>query len=112
VIFAALIFDWNQSGVIMKELVLDGTNWRTMDDVYDAFFRAVGAPEWHGRSFNALNDSIANGSINQIQVPYRLVIKNYGKISDSARKMTDDFIDLVQELAAKGCPVEITVERG
>ena len=29
----------------MKELFLDGAKWTTKDDVYDAFFRAVGARE-------------------------------------------------------------------
>jgi hypothetical protein len=33
----------------MKTLILDGTGWQTRELVYDAFFRAVGAPEWHGR---------------------------------------------------------------
>jgi hypothetical protein len=31
----------------MKELLLDGSSWQTKDDVYDDFFRAVAAPEWH-----------------------------------------------------------------
>ena len=64
----------------MTELILEGTSWTTDDDVYDAFFGAVGAPEWHGRNFNALRDSISTGSINKVEVPYRLVIKNYDKI--------------------------------
>ena len=34
----------------MRQLVLNGADWTTKDDVYDAFFRAVGAPEWHGRN--------------------------------------------------------------
>jgi hypothetical protein len=59
---------------------------------------------------DALNDSIANGSINQIEVPYRLVIKNYDKIGAGAKQMADDFIDLVRDIAAGGCPVEIRVE--
>ncbi len=94
----------------MKELLLDGAGWQTKDDVFDAFFRAVGAPEWHGRNFDALNDSIVSGSINQVEVPYRLVIKNYDKIGGGARQMTDDFIDLIREIAVGGCPVEIRVE--
>jgi RNAse (barnase) inhibitor barstar len=94
----------------MRELVLDGAGWTTSDDVYDAFFRAVGAPEWHGRNFNALNDSIAGGDINCIEVPYELNIRNYDKIVGDAKKMTDDFIDLIHELEAKGCPVKIRVE--
>jgi hypothetical protein len=32
----------------MKELLLDGAGWQTGDDVYDASFRAVCAPERHG----------------------------------------------------------------
>jgi hypothetical protein len=51
----------------MKELILNGAEWKTQDDVYDSFFRAVGAPEWHGRNFNALRDSIATGSINTLK---------------------------------------------
>ena len=53
----------------MKELILNGAEWTTRDDVYDSFFRAVGAPDWHGRNFDALRDSI------------RLVIQNYDKIA-------------------------------
>jgi RNAse (barnase) inhibitor barstar len=95
----------------MKELILDGAAWKTTDHLYDAFFRAVGAPEWHGRNFDALNDSIATGSINEVEVPYRLVIKHYDQIAGEAKKMTDDFVDLIHEIAARGCPVEIRVER-
>jgi RNAse (barnase) inhibitor barstar len=58
----------------MRELILNGAEWKTRDDVYDSFFRLVGAPEWHGRNFDALRDSIATGSINAVEVPYRLVI--------------------------------------
>jgi len=94
----------------MKELMLDGAGWTTNDDVYSAFFLAVGAPEWHGRNFNALNDSIANGSINKVEVPYRVVLKNYDLISGEAKKMTDDFVDLIHEIAARGCPVEVRLD--
>jgi RNAse (barnase) inhibitor barstar len=94
----------------VKELILDGATWKSPDDVYDSFFRAVGAPSWHGRNFNALIDSIATGSINEVEVPYRLVIRNYGAIGAGARKMAGDFVDLMQHLAAEGCPVEIQVE--
>jgi RNAse (barnase) inhibitor barstar len=94
----------------MKELTLDGAGWTTNDDVYSAFFLAVGAPEWHGRNFNALNDSIANGSINKVEVPYRVVLKNYDLISGEAKKMTDDFVDLIHEIAARGYPVEVRLD--
>jgi RNAse (barnase) inhibitor barstar len=94
----------------MRELVLNGADWTTKDDVYDSFFRAVGAPGWHGRNLDALADSISSGSINQIEVPYRLVIKSYDRIGLHTKPMTDSFINLVHGLAADGCPVEIRVE--
>jgi RNAse (barnase) inhibitor barstar len=69
----------------MRELVLDAREWTTQDDVYDSFFRAVGAPDWHGRNLDALNDSIAGRQINAIEVPYLIVIKN----SNSAKVAPD-----------------------
>jgi len=95
----------------MKELILDASAWKTRDDVYDSFFKAVGAPEWHGRNLDALIDSIETGRINAVEVPYRLVIKPYDSIAAGARKMTDDFVDLIREIAGRGCPVEIVVEK-
>jgi RNAse (barnase) inhibitor barstar len=94
----------------MKELFLNGAEWKTSDDVYDAFFKAVGAPPWHGKNFNALNDSIAGGNINKVEVPYCVVIQNYGLIGAGAKKMADDFIDLIYEIGARGCPVEIRTD--
>jgi RNAse (barnase) inhibitor barstar len=96
--------------VPMREIVLNGADWAAKDDVYNAFFRAIGAPEWHGRNLDALADSISGGSINQVEVPYRLVIKSYDRIGPDAKAMTDKFINLVHELATEGCPVEIRVE--
>lgn len=63
-----------------------------------------------GATLDALADSISGGSINQVEVPYRVVIKSYDKIGPEAKAMTDRFISLVHELAAEGCPVEIRVE--
>ena len=94
----------------MRDLILNAANWNTADDLHDVFFAAVGAPEWHGRNFDALSDSIVVGKINKIEVPYRLVIRNYDRVGVGAKKMTDDFIDLVRELAVHGTPVEITVQ--
>jgi len=94
----------------MRERVLDGRNRNTSDDVYDSFFKAVRAPEWHGRNFNALIDSIETGSINEIGVPYRLIITHNGTVGEGARKMVSDFVDLIHEMKARGCPVDIAIQ--
>jgi RNAse (barnase) inhibitor barstar len=93
----------------MTELILDGAEWNKPDDFYNAFFRAVGAPSWHGRNFDALVDSIETGQINAIEVPYRIVINNYDRIGLGATKITSDFADLIAKIAARGCPVEIRI---
>jgi RNAse (barnase) inhibitor barstar len=93
----------------MTELIMDGAAWNTKDDVYDAFFGVVGAPPWHGRNLDALNDSIAGGEINKVEVPYRLVILNFDRIGAGARKMAADFVDLVHEVKTRGVPVEIDI---
>src|SRR3954452_24911068 len=94
----------------VKELILNGADWATIEDVYNAFFRAVGAPEWHGHNLDALADSISGGSINKVEVPYRLVIKSYDQMGADAKAMTNRLVNLIHELATSGCPVEIRVE--
>jgi RNAse (barnase) inhibitor barstar len=50
----------------MRELILNGADWATKDDVHEAFFRVFAAPECHERNLDALADSIRGGSINQV----------------------------------------------
>ena len=95
----------------MKTITLDAKSCITADDVYDVFFREVGAPDWHGRNFNALADSIAAGRINRIEVPYTIVVTNFDHSGPEATRMLIDFKKLIEELAAQGCEVVIEFER-
>lgn len=90
-------------------MVLDASSWTTANDFYDSFFLAVGAPDWHGRNLDALNDSIATGDINQIEVPYRIVIENLSQAEPEARTATGRIIELIHQLEAEGCPVAVIV---
>ena len=94
----------------MREIVLDGSSWRSSEDVYRSFLAAVGAPPWHGHNFNALRDSIAVGRINEIDVPYTIKITNFDRVGAEAGRMATDFIDLIRELRDSGCPVDVQVE--
>ena len=94
----------------MRQIVMDGEGWASADDLYDAFFRSVGAPEWHGRNFNALRDSICAGRINSVEVPYVITIVNYSRVGLAARGMVDDFIALIKELHESGCAVDVEVQ--
>jgi hypothetical protein len=39
------------------------------------------------------------------------VIQRYDSIGAGAKKMVNDFIDLIHEIAARGCPVEIRTDK-
>jgi RNAse (barnase) inhibitor barstar len=60
----------------MRIIDLNASGWRTAGDFYDALLPKLGAPEWHGRNANALNDSVIWGGINSVNPP--LVIRVRG----------------------------------
>lgn len=91
----------------VQSLTLDATNWKSSDDVYDSFFKAVRAPAWHGRNFDALKDSIVTGGINEIEVPYRIIIKGFAGMQSEARETANQFVDLLAGFEAEGCPVQV-----
>jgi RNAse (barnase) inhibitor barstar len=93
------------------ELVLDASQWKTVEDLFLSFFKIVGAPEWHGKNFNALRDSIAGRDINQVATSYRIVFKNYDQVIPAVKSESDHFIAVIHELATnEGVPIEIRVE--
>ena len=95
----------------VQELVLEAAGWNSANDVYDSFFYAVRAPAWHSRNFHALEDSIVTGGINEIEVPYRLVIRNFAHVPSAACELAVDFIDLIRRFETEGCPVAVRVEK-
>ena len=82
----------------MNELRMNGSKWKSADNFYDALFRVLGAPQWHGRNFNALRESLAEGDINSVEPPFRIVITGGSTMGEGARQVTQDFKDLIEEL--------------
>jgi len=95
----------------VTDILLDAGRWQSSDDVYLAFFAAIGAPSWHGRNFNALIDSIATGAINKTEVPYRITIRNTDIVGRDVASFVHDFAGLIRHLQDNGCPVEMVVEQ-
>ncbi len=98
------------SRMARKEIILDGAHWRTQDDFYDAFFRAVGSPKSHARHLDALADSICGGQINDVDIPYTLVIRGYDRMQEAARRFVDRVRRVLLELKAEGCDIEVRCE--
>jgi len=95
----------------MKRLVLDGRNWKTKGDFYQAFFKAVGAPSWHGQNFNALRDSITVGRINDVELPYRVEILGTDKMPSDVKHLVENFCELLKEFRSEGYEVDAICEK-
>jgi RNAse (barnase) inhibitor barstar len=93
----------------VRELTLSGDTWQSADDFYSAFFLVVGAPESHGRNFNALIDSIQTGRINKVEVPYKIVVQNPPYENKGVQAILRDFADLIAEMQSDGCPVSFQI---
>lgn len=91
----------------MRLLRLNGRSWKTTDDFYDAFFRAVGAPDWHGRNFNALRDSITIGSINEVELPYAIQISGLSQMPTEVLHAVQEFCKLIKEFRSEGYEVDV-----
>ena len=63
----------------MRTIRLNAENWKTVLDFYDALLAALGAPDWHGASIDAMIDSMIWGGINDVDPPYTVQIQNLGR---------------------------------
>ena len=93
-----------------KEILLNGPRWRSQDDFYDAFFLAVGSPKSHARHLDALADSICGGQINNVEIPYTLVVTGYDRMQEAARRFVDRVCRILLELKAEGCDIDVRIE--
>jgi RNAse (barnase) inhibitor barstar len=93
-----------------REIILEGAHWHSQDDLYDAFFLAVGSPKSHARHLGALADSICGGQINDVDIPYTLVIRGYDGMQDAARRFVDRVCRILLELKAEGCDIDVRCE--
>jgi hypothetical protein len=59
----------------MKQIVPDAGAWRTPEDFYASLLPAIGAPSWHGRNLDAIEETIFyDDRINGLRPPYHVRI--------------------------------------
>ncbi|MBW7912027.1 MAG: barstar family protein [Alphaproteobacteria bacterium] len=66
----------------MLVIELDAQSWRTCEDYANALRKALRSPEWHGSNVDAFFDSMVVGDINEINPPYKIIIKNTKNLSE------------------------------
>ena len=95
----------------MKEIRLDASEWKTKDDFYDALLPALGAPAWHGRNLDALNDSISSDEINEVSLPFRFLLVGTKSVPSELRVYLKKFAELVADLPThRGADVSLICE--
>jgi RNAse (barnase) inhibitor barstar len=95
----------------MKEIRLDASRWKTREDFYDALPPALGAPVWHGRNLDALNDSISSDEMNEVRLPIRFLLVATDTVPPELRSYLKKFADLVADLSTiRGADVALICE--
>ncbi|MGD0634408.1 MAG: hypothetical protein ABSA13_09055 [Beijerinckiaceae bacterium] len=95
-----------------KLIALDAAKWKSGLDFYKAILPAIGAPEWHGTSVNALVDSMIWGNFNTVSPPYIVEIRSTKNLpAEIMQELTwarEDIIEARNEYKKKrGCDVEV-----
>jgi RNAse (barnase) inhibitor barstar len=88
----------------MHRISLNAAGWRTTDDFYTDLLSALKAPAWHGRSLDALWDTLTERAkfddltayINGVQPPFRIDVRNVHLASEAVRT----FLPKVERLFA------------
>ena len=88
----------------MYRIRLDAARWQTTDDFYADLLPALKAPAWHGRSLDALWDTLTERAkfndltvyINGVQPPFRIDVLNV----EAASELVQAFLPRVERLFA------------
>lgn len=86
----------------MQIIELDATTWATIDDFYDALFQALGAPKWHGRNLNALDETMVwDSEINALKPPYLIRILGVDALPAQVRDYIEHACACIAEARAR-----------
>jgi len=85
----------------VREIILDASRWRTDVDLIEAVIKGLEGPDWHGRNYNALYDSIVGGSINSIEPPYEFVFTHFGTVNAEVGDAIRYFREQIMEWRAR-----------
>ncbi len=76
---------------------LHAQGWNTVLDFYDALLTAIGAPDWHGKSIDALIDSMVWGGINSVEPPYKVQVYGVGDLASDTRRAIEQVEQVIEQ---------------
>jgi hypothetical protein len=90
-------------------LTIDAERWSSPSDFYDTVLPKLRAPSWHGRSLDALLDSITKPGINGLQPPFGLRLFNTERFSPEMASFMERVETVFRDAADAGIPVALHV---
>lgn len=87
------------------EITLEGSDWQTEANFIESLLSGVQAPAWHGRTYNALRNSLVVGDINGIEPPYDFIIRMPKSPASEVEEAVRYFMTRVSEWRAEGAPL-------
>jgi RNAse (barnase) inhibitor barstar len=82
----------------MQRVDLDAAKWSSVLDFHSALLEALGAPDWHGSSMDALIDSmIWHDEINAVKPPYTVSISGTSHIPENVRAAIECLAQALRE---------------
>jgi len=60
----------------MKIIELDGANWSSSHNFFDALATSLKVVPWHGRGFDAFEDSVFYGGMSEVEPPFKVIVFN------------------------------------
>jgi hypothetical protein len=98
----------------MQTIRIDGSEWTTPLEFYDALLLALGQYEGHGRGVDAFIDSMIYGGMLQTEAPYEVLVENVA--SDLVQSEVDVLARALADARAErrarlGDDVEVTLRR-
>lgn len=81
--------------IAMQIISLDGSDWQSKQDFYDALADALGCIDWHGRNADAFMDTmIYSLELQSMKPPYRV---NINQVGEMLRPFLEEFAAWVKE---------------
>ena len=91
----------------MPKVLLEGQKWVSSDDFYEALLAALGAPGWHGRNLDALDETLRSGDTNALNPPLDIAISGMNSMGAEARTTVHRFNQLVDDLRAANIDIRL-----
>jgi RNAse (barnase) inhibitor barstar len=90
----------------LQRIELDASGWVSEDHLWNALLAGLGAPDWHGRNYDALWETVTEVArypstreslINRVQPPFQIVVRNAASVPSPISRRLHEIAALLAE---------------